>query len=673
MAKYPLNPRTLVCVTPLLVGLAMPLSSGAETKDDAALTPFKLDEITVTSTRTPRIMREVPIRTDIVDRETLDRQMSRDLADALRLLPGVRLTEIHGKQGEAVSIQGLDGDRVLVLVDGFPAAASTGSTVDVTQIAVADIERIEVIRGAQSALYGSEAMGGVINVITRHPTHNRARLEARAGSRGSVGEDDAPHSGQLQGNVTLGGQRLSGELTGDWRRDDGFSMDPSSYAQDRHQLEHRNLSGRFDWDLNTGTTLTARPAHFHEDKRQRLAVNLPGGREGQRIRYETVDQPSLQTGIQNRGIEGGWGLRSHWSDFENQVDERRPDGTLISRRESRIESGRVEGQWNRWVGDQQEWTVGGLVRQQRLSQQIDGTDEIPPGTRHDNQELFAQSSLFLSENLELLPGVRLQNDSDFGGFTSPSFNVLWARPGDRGLLNLRTGVGRGYRVPNLKERYFAFDQSDRGYMVMGNPELSPERSTSVQLGLEWLPDAPRAPQLDINLYHNRIRNLIATEFNPARSAEEGLQVFDYQNVGQASTRGVESSLRWSPWERWQLAFGYTWLDAEDGETGNRLVQRPRHHATSEVSYHHGAFQTSLSARYQSRVFIDSANEDSSPAWTRLRLRAQWTTEALATPLTLLMGVDNLLDDTRDFQDPSDIRPDGGRHIFLGLRLDWRDF
>lgn len=670
MARPVFTTAPLFLLTALAAALPAAAGDAEPATTEAPSVPLALDHVIVTSTRTPRIMREVPIRTSVIDRATLDRRMSRNLADALRLMPGVRLNRIHGKRGESVSIQGLDGDRVLVLIDGVPALPSTGSTVDVTQIAVGDVERIEVIRGAQSALYGSEAMGGVINVITRRPDRDRARLELQAGSHGDTGEGTAPHTGRLLANGAVAGPDLSAELTTDWRRDDGFSVDPDSYHQDRHSLEHLNLSGRLDWDPAPGTTVSARPGLFEEEKRQRLAVALPGGQEGRRIREETVRQPSLRTNISQREATHRWQLGTSWSEFDNQVNEYRPDGSRISRREALIESARVEGQWSGWIREAQEWTVGGLVRRQRLSQQRDGANEVPDGTHHDNQELFAQASLFPTDSLELLPGARVQNDSGFGTFTSPSFNLLHARDRSSGLLNLRAGVGRGYRVPNLKERYFAFDQSDRGYMVIGNPDLEPERSTSVQLGLEWLPDNPRQPRLDINLYHNRIRDLIATEFNAERSAEEGLQVFDYQNVGRARTQGVETDLTWSPTPGWQLRLGYTLLEAEDRDTGKRLAQRPRHHTTSELAWQRGPLNVALSARYQSEVFVDSDNQETSPAYTRLRLRTEWTTERFGPPTTLLFGIDNLLDRTRDHDNPADLRPDAGRHIFAGLRLDW---
>jgi len=108
-------------------------------------------------------------KTEVVNRAEIEKTHARDLKEALEHVPGLLLKEIHGKSGYEVWLQGLDSDRVLVIIDGEPITPSTGSTVDLTQISTADVERIEIVKGATSALYGSSAMGGVINVITRRP------------------------------------------------------------------------------------------------------------------------------------------------------------------------------------------------------------------------------------------------------------------------------------------------------------------------------------------------------------------------------------------------------------------------------------------------------------------------------------------------------------------------
>ncbi len=140
-----------------------PASAWAE---DASRVGY-LDELVVTGTRTEETLFETPVRTEVVTSEELRRTHARNVREALASVPGVQLREVHGKSGYEVWMQGIQADRVLVLVDGLPMTATTGSAVDVSQLSILDVERIEVVKGAVSAQYGSAGIGGVVNVITR--------------------------------------------------------------------------------------------------------------------------------------------------------------------------------------------------------------------------------------------------------------------------------------------------------------------------------------------------------------------------------------------------------------------------------------------------------------------------------------------------------------------------
>jgi len=162
----------------------------------------ELDQIVITGTRTPRALEDSPVRVEVITREDLDRLHARSLQDALRYVPGLILRDIGAKGGQAVYMQGLGPDRVLILIDGMPITASTGSTVDLSQIALMDVERIEVVKGALSALYGSSAMGGVINVITReNKAYFAATIMSDLGTYGRYGQDGKIDRRQLDDNL----------------------------------------------------------------------------------------------------------------------------------------------------------------------------------------------------------------------------------------------------------------------------------------------------------------------------------------------------------------------------------------------------------------------------------------------------------------------------------------
>jgi outer membrane receptor for ferrienterochelin and colicins len=166
---------------------------------------YQMDEVVVTATRTEKALVDVPIRTEVVSRDQIERSHARDLKQVLEAVPGVMLKRIHGKSGYSVWLQGMDSDRILILLNGEPIVASTGSSVDLTQISATEIERIEIIKGASSTLYCIAAMGGVINVISRRNENPLAlSFKIDGGSWGDDNLDDGDVRKAVAFSVPLG-------------------------------------------------------------------------------------------------------------------------------------------------------------------------------------------------------------------------------------------------------------------------------------------------------------------------------------------------------------------------------------------------------------------------------------------------------------------------------------
>ena len=153
-----------------------------------------------------------------------------------------------------------------------------------------------------------------------------------------------------------------------------------------------------------------------------------------------------------------------------------------------------------------------------------------------------QNNIFLDDRWELLLGLRGQHDSDFGGHWAPKVSVrgnLLDSGGWKGVL--RASLGHGYRVPNLKERHYLFDHSTLGYIVVGNPNLKPESSTSLQLGGSLSLNDKLT--FDVNGFYNRVRDLIQTDLANA-TVVNGIAAYTYGNVSRARTQGLETSATW---------------------------------------------------------------------------------------------------------------------------------
>ncbi|MEM7294611.1 MAG: TonB-dependent receptor plug domain-containing protein, partial [Pseudomonadota bacterium] len=189
-------------------------------------------------------------------------------------MPGVMLKKIHGKSGYSIWMQGLDADRVLVMVDGEPVSASTNSTVDLTQISTSEIERIEIVKGASSALYGSSAMGGVINVITRRASQPLAWSVAVDG--GSWGDDDLDDaspiaSRHIDANLSLQEDRWSFLATGNVRSSDGYDLDKSTFSTQGDAGEKANIFTRLSYRPDANTEFYISPKYYREDIQNQFA------------------------------------------------------------------------------------------------------------------------------------------------------------------------------------------------------------------------------------------------------------------------------------------------------------------------------------------------------------------------------------------------------------------
>jgi outer membrane receptor for ferrienterochelin and colicins len=298
--------------------------------------------------------------------------------------------------------------------------------------------------------------------------------------------------------------------------------------------------------------------------------------------------------------------------------------------------------------------------------QIIAVDEITPGADRQNIEAYIQNDIFLGD-WELLPGLRFQDDSDFGGYSAPKINLMmspnwWPKLETR----LRVGVGRGYRVPNLKERFFIFDHSGLGYMVLGNPDLTPEKSDSLQAGIEI--SRGNGFRAEFSVFHNDIKNLIDSDLDPEQSAALGLNIFKYVNIAKARTQGADLILDHRFSARFSGNLGYSYLDAIDRATGNDLTERPEHQVKLGVDWRFPKWGTEISLRgsYQSKEFVDGTNLIVSPQWTTFDLKFN---QPYQDHLTFFIGIDNVTDEHRDPErGGEDFRPKKGRFIYAGVRL-----
>lgn len=643
----------------------------------------QLGAVVVTATRTEKDLADVPIRTEVVTREEIERTHARTLTQALENVPGLQIREIHGKSGFELSLQGLSSDQVLVLIDGLPISASTGSTVDLSQYLLADVERIEVVKGAASAQYGSSAMGGVVNVITRPVRQGfHADLTADVGSHGKQNDSGCAASlGSSHGKLGLegGGEQWRLRLSADVLDDKGFGVDPDAWSRQGDEIKRQQYALRGEWLPNAAQRYWAEASAYREDDTQRFTYYVPPSYVP-RLKTEKIARDRLAGG-------GEWTFANKSRLKLSGVAERYDSDSdtfsndfLMTAREAKQRMGHVSAQFDLPTWRSQNWQVGADYHYEDLSQTNNGVSEFTQG-RVDRRtiEMFAQNDMVFNDNWELVLGVRWQDDSDFGTHVAPKAS-LKARLLDtqdwQGVV--RASLGKGYRVPNLKERYYVFDHSHLGYMVKGNPGLTPESSVSAQLGLrlDWREDLT----FEVNGFYNRIRDLIQIDQDNATPGGPGVMIYSYRNIARARTQGVETGLRWQALPELAFNLGYTYTQTRNLDTGNELTRRPQHMARLGVDW---AFlpDTTLTARlrYQSRELVSSGEANGatagaqpdgvSPAWTTLDLALN---HQFNKSWAAFAGVNNVFNRQRDFADPSDFGPVRGRFFYVGMRYRFSD-
>ena len=650
--------RFSLCLFPL----ALPLSE-AYAQEAATLAP-----VVVTGTRTERALDDVPVRVEVVSREEITRTHARTLKEALENVPGLQLREVHGKSGFELSLQGLTSDQVLVLIDGLPISASTGSTVDLSQYLVSDVARIEVVKGASSAQYGSSAMGGVVNVITRPIEQGfggSATVDVGSyGSQNDNGRNTSANNRHGRFNLGGGGETWRLALSGDSMDGDGFGLDPQKWARQGDASKRQQLTARAQWLPRKEGNFWVELGHYTEDDVQRYEYFVPPKYVPQR-KTEDITRDRVTFG-------GDWkfdnGLRAEVKGVSERYDSQSREYSQnfqTATRASSQQKDHITTQLELPAWGHQLWMVGADWSRETLAQSSNGKPELGVAGRAErtSNELFLQNDIVVNDVWEVLLGVRGQDDSDFGTHVAPKVSVrgnVYEQGGWKGVV--RASLGQGYRVPNLKERHYLFDHSSLGYVVIGNPNLKPESSDSLQLGGTLGLD--ESLSIDGNFFYNRVKDMIQTDLVNYTTVN-GISAYTYQNIARARTSGLESSVKWRATPALDLQAAYTRTQTRDLNSGTELTRRPRDIVRLGLDWKPQAATTlSVRARYQSDELVDSAGGTRSPAWSTMDLTVN---HKLGNDLTLFLGVNNLTNRQRNFASANDFGPIAGRFVYVGAK------
>ncbi len=544
-----------------LILLAIPPGLWSEDDPQQKTPPLERHEIVVTATRLETPARELGSSVSVISGESLERYKREFILEALRESVGVSVTQ-NGGPGEAASVflRGANSEHTLVLLDGVALndPINPSRSADLAHIYFNNIDRVEILRGPQSPLYGSDALAGIVNIITK-----RGQGPARW-TLGMSGGSYGTYSGQA--GVSGSTERVDYSLGASGFTSRGISAASARRPGNSEKDGYRNLtlSGRFGVSLrkNLGLEVVGRAVGARTD------IDNFGGAYGDdpnnRQDYRSL---FLKTQVRGLFLENRWEQKLALAVTDSRRTHDNPTDTLHP---LESETGDFRGRllsldWqnNFFVGASNTLTAGLELRQERGKSRYDyvyagmSSPSPFPLQKAETAGFYVQDSLRLADRLFATAGVRYDHHSRAGDALTyrlaPAFIIR-----ETGT-KLRASLATGFKAPSLYQLY----APSTIYGPIGNRELRPEKVTGWDAGIDQSWDDGRW-RASLTYFRNDFRNLIDFSF-----------VEGYVNIGRALSRGVEAEVEVSPLEGLSLSARLTHLDARDTDTGERLLRRPR--------------------------------------------------------------------------------------------------
>ncbi|MBS1154141.1 MAG: TonB-dependent receptor [Proteobacteria bacterium] len=659
--------RVPFAARPLAILLGASLIAG--TAHAADTTETTLETLVVTASAQAQALKDAPASISVISAEDLQKKPVSDLTQILSTVEGVTLKG-SGNQ-RTVQIRGLDSAYVLLLIDGkrvdSTSAVFRGNDYDTGWVPVDGIERIEVVRGPMSSLYGSDAMGGVINIITR-----------------KVGKT-------WQGSVT-------GEYTYQENRDAGDSYRTGFYVAGPLIADTLGLKlyGSYDHREADGSVNPSAQAGFPDNRNKSVNATLnwaPAGNQDIELDVGSSQRNHSDQQIERKAIsvahKGRWGFGNTEIKLAADQIENLTGNVSGAINPSKATNASLDGKISLPVDflREQLLTFGAETRYQKLEDPANlsgwpgstsyGQD---PTTSVSQYALFVEDEISLRDNLKLTLGNRMDHHENFGAHHSPrAYLVYHATEG----LTFKGGWAKAFRAPTLLQNSpnwgsVSCGSATTGCFIIGSKDLKPETSTSEELGVQY--DA-RAWSAGATVFRNDIKDMIditsrtsnktlaPTYSNFVGFLTDGRPVFKYQNINKVRTKGVELAFSAKLGKEVSWLNNYTYLDATNlsGSKPLPLVYRPRHSANSTLDWQFNeklalALTGKLTGEQYISVPSSGTNLVKKGGYVSFDVSSSYD---LQKNITVRAGVLNITDKTIERANSSDYNEDGRRY-YLAL-------
>ena len=665
-----MNYRHFVTGCLCLLSMHVSAQSIIENKSEEELS-LMLDEVVVTGTGTEHFLKDAPVQTEVINRKMLESYGGSSLEEILSSL-SASFDFNQSDMGSQMQVGGLGNDYILVLIDGKKIHGDVGGQNNLGLIDPARIDKIEIVKGASSTLYGSDAMAAVINIITKKNTTDDIFLSntTRGGSYGELRQSNTVQ-------FKLG--KVTSITNFQLKHSDGWQNttveDPRKYEKPVTNSINKTANRYTDWQVEERLEYqpTKNLSLYAEGMYYRKRIYRPRGIPD----YKTYDLAYKNTSLAGGGrlnlknhnyitLDINYDTHNYYYDYTFETWEFNPDNpnrpliweagdrSLQSDQERVLST--AKGVFN--LPGMNRLSVGGEFQYDWLKapKRLDTGDTASDYTG----ALYVQDEWSGLNNLNVTAGVRLTLNKEFGAKVSPKISAMY-KLGD---FNLRATYSEGFKTPTLKELHYLYvRQMSIVILNMGNLNLNPQTNRYVSAGLEY---NTKRFNVSVTGYMNWLDNMITLVTIPTREAPGDIiiaydpnRVRQYKNMDDARTTGVDLNIKWMPISSLTLTGGYSYLDtdanlASEDSHGKAITLKDvvidgmAHHrgtfsAAWNKGFNHNKYRLSvgLFGRFQSkRYYQDDGNGKAYQIW-RLNTRHQFNlTKQIKADINA--GVDNIL-------------------------------
>lgn len=561
------------------------------------------DKMIVTASGYSQQLRDAPASITVISKEQLQNKPVRDLADAVKDVEGVSIVGSANKQD--INIRGLPGEYTLILVDGRRQNSresrpnGSGGFEAGFMPPVEAIERIEVIRGPMSSLYGSDAMGGVINIITKKVTnewHGNVAL-------GGILQENRDSGDSTDGNFYLSGPLINDKLGlqlyggGDYRQEDKIT-------EGHNKRDNRSLTAKL-----TFTPLENQTFLLEAGRTTQEHTSTPGKSFAEYTMRGESKQKNTKTEIHNDRNHFALTYKGDWDLFNTELSVYQEQTKRNTKSEVKDSAGDyhfvyearvpeitntvVDGKVVAFLPDNI-LTVGGQFQHARLKDTSATGKKTTEDTtlRAEQYAFFLEDEFTATDNLILTGGLRLDHHEFYGNHWNPRGYAIYYLTDE---ITIKGGVSQAFRAPTLREvspSYGTSTEKGEG-IIYGNRDLKPEKSLSEEISIAY--DHESGFNASLTLFNTDFKNKLTSYYTGEPDPITGLKLYTFDNVGKANIKGVEVATGIPLAEDWKLSMNYTYVDSErrsDDEKlsnnmslkGYPLDKTPKHTANAKLDW-----------------------------------------------------------------------------------------